>query len=166
MSEQNKMGKVINVPEERWGKPRLPENKEYEVLYPLDFRFSQVPFDVDGEITELFDVLGGRRVKKPGVNFMMEENIDSISSFSGFKLSQSNLRKINDETNGAFLRFIKGGEVDRYILLDGRQNDLESLRNYIPKITDESQKKYLEIFVQNVDLALQQYGDKAALMIL
>ena len=165
MNEKNQIGKLINIPEERWGAKRSSlENKEYEVVGSLNFGFSGVPFDVDGVIDELYDV-NDRRIKKPGVEDMKGVEMESIPGHRGLLLVQSDVCEINDETNGALLRFIKGGEGGRYLLFAGRENDLEKLRSYIPKMRNEFNHKFLEVFVKNIDKAIQKYGERAALII-
>ena len=165
---EKKMGKLINIPEERWGAKRSSsedmENKEYKIINSLNFGFLRVPFDVDGVIDELYDVKN-KRIKKSGVENMKEIEVDSIPGHYGMHLNSSDVSEINNETNGALLRFIKGGEGGRYILLAGRENDLEKLRSYITKVSNEFNHKFLEVFVKNADLAIEKYGEQAALII-
>ncbi len=159
----NEKPKVIKVPDSQWNK----ENREhqyntYEVMGSLDFSLGSTPYDFEGELNDLYT---DEDTYKEGVEDMEEVNIESIPSPLGLQLNTTGVEGINDETNGMFLEFLKGGVGGRYILLSNRQQELELLRKYIPRMSTEFRQKFLEVFIENIDTALDKYGKRAILMI-
>ncbi|TAL49762.1 hypothetical protein EPN81_04860 [Patescibacteria group bacterium] len=160
MSE--KLENIIHVPDSKWGQGKPEREVSHEVYGSLDFSFKKVPYDLDGLGDDIYDDEGNNR---SGVEDIEEVDLGSISSSLGLSLNVRGVENVNNETEGAFLRFLDGGLGQRYILLRKRKPELEKLKMYIPKIHDNFRRNFLEVFVRNAEYAIEKHGDGAALFI-
>lgn len=154
--------KIIKVPDSVWKDGQLEKDTNYEAFGSLDFSFLKVPYDFDGDAGDLYDDEGA---EKEGIENMEPIDIDMVPSPLGLSLNGQGVGNVDGETGGAFLRFLGGGDGQRYILLDRHKQELEDLRKSLPRIQDEFRKKFVEVLIRNADAALEKYGNKAALFI-
>jgi hypothetical protein len=136
----------------------------------MEFMFAVVPFGRDGYLHELHGEVPNlgdfTKHLRDGVQVLKTEGEESIPSPLGLSLNINGVDNVNRETEGAFLELTDGYENQRYILLAQRRDVLDRLRVAIAKMGTEFRCKFLEVFVRNADAALEQYDDRAAIIIL
>lgn len=128
----------------------------------MEFAFAAVPYTEDGDIDNIFALDDEPR---DGVIILPTHNENEVPGKGGLGLNVSNIASLDDETNGAFLDFTDGTMNQRYVLISPRRGDLARLRQSVGAATGPIRPKFLEIFVENAEAALQQHGDRAALII-
>jgi hypothetical protein len=153
---------IINVPESVFKEGKVEKAIHMEVVGSLDFSFCKVPYDLDGDLRDIYDEDGK---EKEGIENMEEIDIASIPSPKGLSLNVSGMNNVNSDTGGVFLHFLGGGVGQRYILLKNKRKELEALRSNANRVTDEFRRKFLEVFIKNADLAIEKYGDNAAILL-
>jgi hypothetical protein len=80
-------------------------------------------------------------------------------------LNVDGVDNVDRESTGAFLDLLDSDENYRYVLLAHRREALERLRAAIPNMGTEFRRKFLEVLVHNADAALEQHGNRAAIII-
>lgn len=135
----------------------------------MEFQFAAVPFEHDGGMEDIYEShpeRGEFARPKEGVQEIPTIGEESIPSSLGLSLNINGIQNVNNETGGAFFELTDGDFNQRYVLLAPRRKALERIRAAIPKMSTEFRRKFTEVLVQNAESALEQYGNKAALIIL
>ena len=80
-------------------------------------------------------------------------------------LPEEAVKKLNEETRGAFLELMGGKASPRFLALKTQKEMLEKLGRKIPHIINPTLKEFLRVFLNDAKLVLKEYDDRATLII-
>lgn len=139
----------------------------------VEFNFAAVPFEFerDGALNDLcLDVpVGGDLTEhlRPGVTWLGVRREKEIPLPLGLGLNRAGTEEVNEHSGDALGELLTGsGGSQSYILLHTRRCALERLKNAAPDMPNFALRTFVEVFIENAEAALSEYGNRAALVIL